>query len=290
MIDRQSALPLPDDFPWDHTIGLLLDAAQVSNLLPRLFQWDPQLTVEVLYLRTRLAQFRALSPCLVRLKGADDPILKQFLLHIQERWGYLLISDAPWQQVAAHWRWLTSVEHPSGEPMLLRIADPAFAHALLYEPGDATVRLFGPCQRVMVASQLLDSWEGYVRPGAAPAADHAALYRLNEAQVDLLNMGSRYEMLTALHWHMAEFFPDYRADLSPRARWQHLRHLADEAGDLGFEGEANLWLYANAHGFLGEQRLFNEPEIADLLKWDSPLPGATRITLLTQWIELRSQS
>jgi hypothetical protein len=289
MIDRQPALPLPDDFPWDHTIGLLLDAAQVKNLLPRLYQWDPQVTVEVLYLRTRLAKFRELSPCLVRLKGADDPILKQFLLHIQERWGYLLISDAPWEQVTAHWRWLVSVEHPSGEPMLLRIAAPAFAYALLYEADNATVRLFGPCQRVMIPSQLLDSWDDYARPGAALASNHAVLYRLDEGQVDLLDMASRNQRLTDLHWHMAEFFPDYRTELSPRERWQHLRHLADVAGDLGFEGEASLWRYANAHGFLGEQ-LYNEPEIAGLLKWDSPIPGATRLAMLTQWIERRSHS
>ncbi|MEB0055117.1 hypothetical protein QN402_32140, partial [Pseudomonas sp. FG1] len=61
---KKPTLCLPDDFSWEHTVALLLDAVQVKTLLPRLFQWDPEVTVEVIYLRTRFAQFRALSPCL----------------------------------------------------------------------------------------------------------------------------------------------------------------------------------------------------------------------------------
>ncbi|MCQ3030277.1 hypothetical protein NLO88_06370 [Pseudomonas syringae] len=51
--ERSVQPPLPDDFPWDKTVGLLLDAIQVKNLLQRLYQWNPAPKVSVLYHETR---------------------------------------------------------------------------------------------------------------------------------------------------------------------------------------------------------------------------------------------
>jgi hypothetical protein len=285
---KKPTLRLPDDFSWEQTVALLLDAVQVKKLLPRLFEWNPKVIVEVIYLRTRFAQFRDLSPCLVRLKEPSDPILEQFLAHVGERWGYLLACDAPWEQVAAHWRWLASVEHPSGEEMLLRIADPAVAHAVFSDTGSSTTTLFGPCHRVIVVNAVNDGWNHYTRAGERPAPNHAALYRLSERQVDLLNEASFDKRVTELYGHMGEFFPDYRTDLQPQQRWQHLRSLAKRAVELGFESESDIWLYANAHGFLGEQRLADDPEIASLLNPASPLPPSTRIAMITTLVERRS--
>jgi hypothetical protein len=226
----------------------------------------------------------------VRVKGADDPILKQFLRHTQEHWGYLVISDAPWQQVTAHWRWLVSVEHPSGEEMLLRLADPAVALALLDETGAATARLFGPCVRVMVANPLIGTWTDCARPGEAPESDHSALYRLSETQMDQLNRASRHNMVADLYKHMVAFFPDYLAQWSPLKRWQHLSSIVETAGDLGFESEADTWLYANAHGFLNQEWLLADPEIDSLLSSEPRLPAATRRAMLTQLVERRSHA
>lgn len=55
-------IALPEDFPWQQSVGLLLDAVQVEKLLPRLFEWAEIPRVDVLYLTTRLAEFRDLSP------------------------------------------------------------------------------------------------------------------------------------------------------------------------------------------------------------------------------------
>ncbi|MEA9997364.1 DUF4123 domain-containing protein [Pseudomonas sp. 10B1] len=117
-----SRTALPDDIPWHQTVGLLLDAVQVEDLLKRLYQWVDSPCVNVLYLGTRFGALKDVSPCLVQIKGEYDPILAQFLENLDRHWGYLLISEGPWVQLVAHLRWLISIEHPSGQEMLLRIA------------------------------------------------------------------------------------------------------------------------------------------------------------------------
>jgi len=279
-------IALPEDLPWQQSVGLLLDAVQVEKLLPRLFEWAEIPRVDVLYLTTRLAEFRDLSPCLVRLKSAGDPTLAQFLENVDQQWGYLLVSDEPWEQVVAHLRWLTVIEYPSGQDMLLRIAYPAVADALFgAEYPDAV--LFGPCQHIFTADLARSGWHCYARPGEMPPPKHDAPYRLNEKQWDRLDDASFGKRLTELSLHMKHYFPDYQADLTDQQYWEHLQALARRAVEHGFDCEKELHLYANAHGFLGEQGLRKDPDIVSLLDPKSSLPKAQRIERIADLAQKR---
>ncbi|MEB0124047.1 DUF4123 domain-containing protein, partial [Pseudomonas sp. CCI1.2] len=86
--------------------------------------------------------------------------------------------------------------------------------------------LFGPCLRVMVVNAVSDGWRHYTRAGERPAPNHAALYRLNERQVELLNEASFDKNVTELYGHMGEFFSYYSMVLQPQHRWQQLGGLA----------------------------------------------------------------
>lgn len=269
---KRSAPRLPGDLPWNNNVGLLLDAVQVESLLTKLFNWDCTVSVEVLYLQTQFAQFRDISPCLVRLKGPDDPIFTHFLAHTHEQWGYLLFSDAPWSDMTNQLRWLTTIEHPSGAEMLLRIADPAVAHALFGDTQHSTSRLFGPIQQAVVINAVDDGWDQYTRQGLAPAADYSVPYRLSDQQWLLLEDASFSNMVSELHLHMQEFFPQYQANLSAPERWSHLEQLARRAVAQGCDSEADIWLYANAHGLLGDRVMHEDPEIQQLLAPGQPRP------------------
>jgi hypothetical protein len=257
-------MALPEDFSWQPSVGLLLDAGQVEHLLQRLFEWNPLPAVEVLYAGTRLDEFKALSPCLMRLIGPNDPILVQFLANLDQQWGYLLVSDAPWPEVVAHWRWLAVVEHPSGQELLLRIAYPETATAL-FAPTSSDSTLFGPCQHIFVANHAEGSWHQYCRSGDLPEVQHASPYRLNEKQWASLDNASADKRLNELVLHMQQHFPDFRAELTQPERREHLRALTDRAAELGFHSEQKLYLFANAHGFMNEDALLDDHSIALLL-------------------------
>ncbi|MEB0043116.1 MULTISPECIES: DUF4123 domain-containing protein [unclassified Pseudomonas] len=172
-----SRTALPNDIPWHQSVGLLLGAVQVENLLKQLYQWADSPAVNVLYLGTRFAVLKHVSPCLVQIEREDDSILAQFLENLGQQWGYLLISDGPWEQLVAHLRWLISIEHPSGQEMLLRIASTDVADAL-FESADAA--LFGPCQRIITADRTNGGWCQYTRPGEIHEPNRDTPYRLTE--------------------------------------------------------------------------------------------------------------
>ena len=115
---------LPQHLPWNSTVGLLLDGVSIEKLPQRLYQWAQSPLFEPLYLGTPWAEVLDIAPCLVQIKTPNDPVLKQFLSASRQEWGYLVFSEHPWGDLVAHWRWLTSVWHPQGEEVLLRIADP----------------------------------------------------------------------------------------------------------------------------------------------------------------------
>ncbi|WP_122663193.1 DUF4123 domain-containing protein [Pseudomonas viridiflava] len=273
--ERSVQSRLPDDFHWDQTVGLLLDAIQVKNLLKRLYQWNPAPKVSVLYHGTRWAEISRLSPCLVRVHDADDPVLLQFLANTQALWGYLLISDGSWDELLAHMRWLTCFKPPQGEDMYLRISDPAVARALFAAERDPD--LFGPCQQVVVSNAPRNGWTQIKRPGDKYIPQYDKPFMVSDAQWMALKGVAFDKSMGALYQHMQRFFPDYCAELTPELRLEHIHRLARSAIDKGFETEQEIWLYANVFGFLGDDVLEQHPDIAQLLTVRSQMSSLERV-------------
>ncbi len=287
-MNMTSSNTLPDDFPWDQTLGLLLDALQVKDLLRRVYEWSPACQLDVLYLGTQWASISHCSPCLIRLRDRDDPVLLQFLANTQHQWGYVLVSDGSWQQLLTHLRWLTSFQPPQFEEMYLRISDPAVARALFGADDYPRSDLFGPCQQVMIANAPLSEWTHFRRPSEAVIPMYEQPYSASDAQWAALQAVAFDKSIAALYLHMQRFFPEYRADLSPQQRLQHIHQLARSAIERGFESEREIWLYANVFGFLGDGVLAQHPDIAELLTVKSELTSFQRVDRAAELAAQRS--
>ena len=269
---------LPQGLPWNGTVGLLLDGVSVEKLPQHLYQWTENPEFEPLYLGTRWAELGDISPCLVQIKAQNNPVLTRFLNASRQEWGHLVFSDQSWDQLVAHFRWLTSVMHPLGEEVLLRIADPAVTHALLAHA--ETIKdptLFGPCKQIVTADAALDCWYINNRPGNAPEPDHSKRYRLSDAQLSQLDEVNFRNVVMRLDAHMQEYFPGYQAQSTPQQRWEHLHALASTSYDRGFNTELDITLYANIHGFLGERALEEHPDLDAILKTPSEQTPAQRL-------------
>lgn len=269
---------LPAGLPWDGQASLLLDGISVEELPRRLYEWNSEPDFEPIYAGTRWSDLSDVSPCLVRLSGPDDPTLAQHLQHADEEWGYLLFSRSSWEDQLIHLRWLSSVKHPLGEEMLLRLADPAVAGALLghaVQTGDAA--LFGPFEHIALVDRTQHCWCQYARPGDEIRTSREKPYQLSDDQLELLGEVSLRSCVIQLDAHMHEFFPDYRPQLRGTDRWQHLHELASNAYARGFNSERAITLYANIFGFLGEQALDRHADIAALLNTPSAATPEQRI-------------
>ena len=269
---------LPPELDWQGSCGLLLDAVRLDSLSQHLDQWTNPWVFELLYTSPQMAGLEDISPRVVKIEDPQQPVLQQFLAKADEEWGYLLFCDGPWESMIAHLRWLTVVRMPHEQKVFLRLADPSVMHALFklaVEAGDPT--LFGPCHQILIADGARDSWHLLQRPGPAPTAQHATPYQLTAQESSALDEVSFRNVVLRLNQHLRHYFPAYLASLSTAQRWAQVHELATSAYDLGFNGELDITLYANIHGYLGEDALQNHPDLQHLLTTASSLTPAQRV-------------
>lgn len=284
----RSAIELPDDFPWHQTVGLLLDALQIKNIRQRIYEWCGAPELQLLYAGTQWAEISHLSPCLIRIRDPYDPVLQQFLANTADEWGYLLVSDGSWPELLAHMRWLTSFCPVQDDEMYLRISYPDVADALFAPECNSGAEVFGPCQQVVVANDMLDGWRQYHRPGDRPLHVPTAPYIPNDAQWVALKAVNFRHAVKSLYQHMSDLFPAYRADLAPRQRLNRVHQLADSAIERGFRTRHEIWLYANVFGFLGDEAVQSHPDIINLLTIESDLTTLERVERAATLAQQRS--
>ncbi|WP_134476893.1 DUF4123 domain-containing protein, partial [Pseudomonas aeruginosa] len=264
---------LPADLPWTLNAYLLLDGVSVMELPRKLYQWSDTPTFEPLYRDSRWQELLDLSPCLVALDGRQDPILQAFLDNAAQEWGYLLFARVSLPILSQHLRDLLCVQSPHGEPVLLRLADPAVMHSLLEHE---RMELFGPIEQACAPDALEIRWWQHRRSGSAIARDRTQPYRLSEAEFDALGEVSFRQTLMDMDRHMNLYFPGYRPALCGRERFQHLRMLAEQAYRRGMCSARDILLYANIFGYLGEDALDAHADIAVLLDGPSSQSPAQR--------------
>lgn len=282
---------LPDNLPWNKTAALLLDGVNVDQLPRQLYTWSSTPDFKPLYLGTRWSELNDISPHLIRLSGQDDPIYQQYLAHVDQEWGYLVFSDQPWETILDHFRWLICVTHPQGAEVLLRLADPAVAHALLDQAVQLKdAQLFGPCSQILTADAALRCWHHHHRPANSSVISHTKPYRLNDSQITLLDEVNFRSVVMRLDLHMNEYFPTFQAHLQKTERWKYLNELASQSYERGFCSELDITLYANLHGFLGVTALAEHPDLNVLLETTSAETPTQRLEHIANIAKERAES
>ncbi|UQY33727.1 DUF4123 domain-containing protein [Pseudomonas fulva] len=276
---------LPHDLPWHGNCYLLLDGVSVENLPQKLYQWSEQPNFEPLYLGTDLSELTEISPYLIAIDNPGDPIRQAFLANAIEEWGYLVFANTRLDEVAQHLRWLLKVETATQQSFILRLADPAVAHALF---GIGNPMFFGPIEHLCLPDRVESNWHVHHAPHARPAKDHGQPYRLSSAEISALEEVSFRQTILALDEHLRTFFPEYQAALQGMPRHQHLRELANRAYRLNLCSEREIFLFANIFGFLGETVLEQHADIAQLLEGSSPRLPLERVEQAAYLAEQRA--
>jgi hypothetical protein len=262
--------------------SLLLDGVNLPNLPHKLYEWSPQPEFEPLYLGTDHEALLDLSPCLVRLTGRIDPVVGHYLEHAKEECGFLLFSQAPWQEQIQHMRWLSRVQAPHGEEMLLRLADPAVFHALMGEPDSAaSISLLGPFELAAIPDALEGVWHEHRQPPGQRAPQNSP-YRLCDEQLTRLGEVNFRSVIGKLDLYMQTQYPAYGSDWDRANRRTHLTDLAEDAYAKGFCSEEDIFLYANIFGLLGSKALEAHPDIAQLLEQRSTNTPAQRLHMAVE--------
>ncbi|MDH1263803.1 DUF4123 domain-containing protein [Pseudomonas sp. GD03944] len=282
---------LPNDLPWNTDAYLLLDGVSVEGLSRKLYEWSENPQFEMLYLETRWAELADVSPCLIRLSGPHDPALTQFLEHAEDEWGYLIFSTESQANIIKHLRWLVCVQPEHGDPVMLRLADPAVMNALLAQTETRRgTYLLGPVEQCCIADALSITWHQHRRPGDIMQPDYKHHYQLSETEENALAEVSFRQTILGLSEHMRRHFPAYGAGAAHTERMAKVRALADEAYKRGFSSAREITLYANLFGYLGDNALREHPDLAQLLDTASNETPTQRLEHAAQLAQQRAST
>lgn len=273
---------LPDDLPWAQPAYLLLDGVSLPQITVQLRQFNAY--GYCLYLNTRWHELADISPHLVPLTGAHDPLLAHFEKYAAQEWGYLLFSDAKVQTLCEHWRSLLTVEHPSGVHVMPRFADPAVMHPLFALSEHAgSARWFGPVSHLCLPDGVENRWHQHTRPASATA--QTPPYRITDQELTAFEEVEFRRFVSDLNEHLHTYFADFMATFAHANRRPYAKQIANAAYQKGFATEQEITLFANVFGYLAGEPLSDHPEIAQLLtasSCEAPLKRLERAATLAE--------
>ncbi|PKH81623.1 hypothetical protein CXF97_13685 [Pseudomonas sp. Choline-02u-1] len=281
----------PEGLPWDEQQAfVLLDGATITDLPAQVQRLDPAANAFALYDQPPFSALRDVSPLLVTLTDAEDPVGRFHLQHARQEWGVLLFSAAPVHEIVAHLRQLLMVELPVGSPVLLRLADAAVAQAL-FARGDAS--LFGPLGCVVTADGARGVWHCQ-RPRQGQGGALVAPYRLSAEQDAALDRVDRRRVLLDIDTHLLKHFPDFHVGDTAVERWQLLECIHAHASELALSNPSEILLYANVVAWLDDAACNRHPQIHQLMHTPSLQSPGERVAIAAamafRWASERHQS
>ncbi|MFI8581206.1 DUF4123 domain-containing protein [Ectopseudomonas khazarica] len=232
---------------------LLLDGAQIDNLLAQLYQLEDAPSIYRLYCSTLYEALADTGPILVELLPASK-LKAHFTEHWQATAGVWLQSAAETQELLEH---LRSLVHASvqGVTLLLRYYDPrVMRHWLVELPREERDHLMGPIQRIRLAPR--NEGEELIelqRQAASPATRYAdePWLHLGDETVERLNRAHLEAFDGQVLAHVDRYFPDCLAgqDATARQAWAQSCRLGADVH--GYSSADQVVQWANLCAVLG---------------------------------------
>ncbi|MFY1055056.1 DUF4123 domain-containing protein [Ectopseudomonas khazarica] len=234
---------------------LLLDGAQIDNLLAQLYQLEDSPNLHHLYQGTLYDALADAGPVLVQLQP-DSRLEAHFVEHWQAAAGIWLESTAHTQDLVEHLRSLVHVS-VQGVTVLLRYYDPrVMRHWLVELPSEERDYLMGPIQRIRVASQQVeDEPIRLQRQNASPAAryEDTPWLHLNSHTVERLNRAHLEAFDEQLLAHVDHYFPYCLAGQDASARQAWVLNCRSSANAHGYSSADQVVQWANLCAVLGTE-------------------------------------
>ncbi|MET0645142.1 MAG: DUF4123 domain-containing protein [Pyrinomonadaceae bacterium] len=152
----------------------VLDGASVAELLPRLYELEPE--HECLYRGELEPDMAEVAPYLVRLEPetefADWVLEEGWGRH----WGVFAVTDAPLREAHKHFRTFLTVYDPEGKPMLFRYYDPRVLRVYLPTCNGEELRaVFGPVSCYLLEAEDPNTLLSFRLDGEALRREESAL-------------------------------------------------------------------------------------------------------------------
>ena len=230
---------------------LLLDGAQVDNLIARIYEVEPVPNIHLLYQRTRYEELADVGPLLVAVQPASE-LVNTFAQHWQATAGIWLESDASEDLLVQHLRSLVHAQ-VEGVTVLLRYYDPRITALWLGSLSDSERDvLMGPISRI----RLSGTGQEAVLQRSNPTAD-AARYddtpwlKLSSEQLEHMTSAKEGAFAQQLLAHLQRYYPESLNSLDTQGQQQWVSECRASAARYGYSRAVDVSRWAGLVAQLG---------------------------------------
>lgn len=231
---------------------LLLDGAQIDDLIQIIYQLEPAPEPHRLYEGTRYAELADAGPVLIATNHGS--LLNQYF---EKQWhmtaGVALASRAPIDELVQHLSSLVHVSVSGGVTVLFRYYDPRILTLWLTDMSDEQRdTTLGPVELVRLWGGA--GWQDFHRSASADSRCYGDTpwLQLNSDQLDRLNQAKYHVFTRRLLRHVDTWFPQCLANLRADEREEWVRTCCARANEYGFSAAADIVRWAGLMALCGQ--------------------------------------
>lgn len=230
---------------------LLLDGAQIDDLMQTLYQLEPDLEFYRLYEGTRYAELAEAGPVLVAT-AESSALSNYFKQHWSSTSGLSLYGPACAGDLVQHLSSMVHVNVSGGAVVLFRFYDPRILPLWSADMDDQQRSIaLGPVERFHV--QTGGEWFSYASAASSGVQCYADTpwLHLSEDQLVRLNQAKQEVYEQDLLKHVDTWFSDCLAKASEQERLRWARACCAKATEYGFSGAMEIARWAGLVAICG---------------------------------------
>ncbi|MBU3056395.1 DUF4123 domain-containing protein [Pseudomonas indica] len=218
------------------TTYLLLDGAQIDDLVPLIYRLQDSPSVHALYQHTAYAEWADSGPFLIRIEPGE-PLARHFEQHWQAAEGIRLESAAEPGVLAEHLRSLVHARVEGGEVLLFRFYDPRILPLWLETLSpEARDQALGPVAHVYLPTADEPTFgvnRGDTATEPATYSDQPWI-TLSAEQLDVMNGAKQTVFDERLREHLSTCFPEEMALMDDAQQRRLVRLCRESAASHGY--------------------------------------------------------
>ncbi len=231
---------------------LLLDGAQIDDLLQQIYRLELAPEFHVLYQQTRYAELAEVGPVLVET-GHDSALTRHFEQHWSASAGVVLTSSAVTEELIQHLRSLVHIQTIGEAILLFRFYDPRILHLWLSDlAGKEQNAVMGPVNEFRLLAG--NTWHTYTSNVSVKARCYADTpwLQLDSEQLARLNQAKLGAFEQRLLEHVDAWFPDCLKVASAQERSEWANSCRIQADRYGFSSALEVARWAGFMALLGK--------------------------------------
>ncbi|WP_339650721.1 DUF4123 domain-containing protein [Halopseudomonas pelagia] len=273
---------------------LLLDGAQIDNLLQRIYELEPAPEPHLLYRQTRYAELADVGPVLVRTEPGSA-----LHAHFHATWaqtaGCELDSSMPEPAIVSHLRSLIHIRTDGDVVLLFRYYDPRIMRLWLADLSiPVREQVMGPIDNISFSGFESGSVQRFANQSktAGQRYEDRPWLQLSGNQLARLNIAKEQCFDQRLVEHVNRWFPDCLAKADAQQRQQWAAACRRSAAEYGYSSASDVARWAGCVALKGNlfpeapeheifRNLLAQPQTTPMQRLDNVLMEIQR-QLLTQ--------